>query len=487
ELANPFFSPHLDFYPEDTQGADIYKLLQFQKWLTELPPNLRMGKLLYQSSFTRIVVTCMLKSGSKCPQIHCLNPICSYPSMSIIFGETYLEIQIGNSGFLDLCSGKMWDCSDTPKSHLLPNQWREKADGKVIRHVPINLYANDTLRSVSKKWNKHLLHYFTLAGLPPKLSRMEYNRHFLLTSNRASVLELGDQIVDEINTLATDGVVAQDASLAEEVLIMSVFLCFQADYPMHAGVTNTLVPNVSLNPCQMSCLQASTTAQTRTEDYVRGFLHLDPSGQSLQQPLPTQTWANIKYQATTLWKIGKTSPYRARETPWQWPSSSSLLKGISLPVQSFLRLNEKAILEGKTADWTEKQEIPPYFNHYSNALITQIFQLQLIQWNHHFQHFLKTIVFDRSNISPFYQMGSCKILTRPDMHHLTECTLGRTSKHRLRCKCINHSDDKCFILKYFSLHPIVYHRQLSSLSIPSVNATKWKSEISPGIHASDYY
>jgi hypothetical protein len=40
--------------------------------------------------------------------------------------------------------------------------------------------------------------YYTLAGLPPKLSNQQYNCHFLSTSNTAGALELADQIVDEI-------------------------------------------------------------------------------------------------------------------------------------------------------------------------------------------------------------------------------------------------------------------------------------------------
>jgi hypothetical protein len=43
--------------------------------------------------------------------------------------------------------------------------------------------------------------YYTLAGLPPKLSNQQYNCHFLSTSNTAGALELADQIVDEIKSV----------------------------------------------------------------------------------------------------------------------------------------------------------------------------------------------------------------------------------------------------------------------------------------------
>jgi hypothetical protein len=79
-----------------------------------------------------------------------------------------------------------------------PNRWRLKANGRVIRHVPITLYADDTSGNLSKQWNKHVSYYYTLSGLPPSETNQQYNCHFLSTSNSAGVLELGDQIIDEI-------------------------------------------------------------------------------------------------------------------------------------------------------------------------------------------------------------------------------------------------------------------------------------------------
>jgi hypothetical protein len=73
-----------------------------------------------------------------------------------------------------------------------------KANGCIIRHVPITLYADDTSGNVSKQWNKHISYYYTLSVLPPSETNQQYNCYFLSTSNCAGVLELGDQIVDEI-------------------------------------------------------------------------------------------------------------------------------------------------------------------------------------------------------------------------------------------------------------------------------------------------
>jgi hypothetical protein len=80
----------------------------------------------------------------------------------------------------------------------LPNPWRQKAKGKIIRHMPITLYSDDTSGNSSKQWNKHISFYFTLAGLHPHLTNQEYHCHFLGTTNVAGVLELAEPIVEEM-------------------------------------------------------------------------------------------------------------------------------------------------------------------------------------------------------------------------------------------------------------------------------------------------
>jgi hypothetical protein len=81
---------------------------------------------------------------------------------------------------------------------LLPNPWRERSHGRIIRHVPLTLYADDSSGNQSKQWNKHISYYCTLSGLHPKLTNQEYHCHFLGTSNVAGVFELAEPIVKEM-------------------------------------------------------------------------------------------------------------------------------------------------------------------------------------------------------------------------------------------------------------------------------------------------
>jgi hypothetical protein len=68
----------------------------------------------------------------------------------------------------------------------------------------------------------------------------------------------------------------------EEVLVNGHVLCFLADSPMHAEVTNTPNPGNSLNPCRMCHLKADRLANKETLDYVQKFLMINPDGSEVQ-------------------------------------------------------------------------------------------------------------------------------------------------------------------------------------------------------------
>ncbi|EFP76249.1 uncharacterized protein PGTG_02690 [Puccinia graminis f. sp. tritici CRL 75-36-700-3] len=183
--------------------------------------------------------------------------------------------------------------------------------------MPINLYSDDTSGNISKQFNKHASFYFTLSGLPPNVANQEFNCHFVTTSNQAGVLELADKLTDEINDLATFGHVAYDHELCEEVLIMSVVLCFQADLPMHAEITCTHMPNASLNPCRMCKLKAQTIEDRKSISYIQNFIRRNTQGHRKAdimlhlrpkcRPSP-RLWRDTKMKAKYLWKLSKTEP-----------------------------------------------------------------------------------------------------------------------------------------------------------------------------------
>ena len=78
------------------------------------------------------------------------------------------------------------------------NRWRSRAKGCRVLAFPLWMYCDDVSGNRSKKWNKHNSFLMTPAGLPHRMSQQEFNVHFLCTSNTASVPEMLDGVVDQI-------------------------------------------------------------------------------------------------------------------------------------------------------------------------------------------------------------------------------------------------------------------------------------------------
>lgn len=78
--------------------------------------------------------------------------------------------------------------------------------------------------------------------------------------------------------IATDGFVAYDHQTQAEVLVMTTVLCHLGDSPMHAEVTNTMNPTVSLSPCRVCDLKVETLLKKRSAAYVSNFVGVDEHG-----------------------------------------------------------------------------------------------------------------------------------------------------------------------------------------------------------------
>ncbi|KAI8446222.1 hypothetical protein BY996DRAFT_8458912 [Phakopsora pachyrhizi] len=282
ELGNPLVSTCLEFYPEQPAGKNIYKLSQSKKWLQEYPRDLRAQMINVGGKHYYIYEPVQINDGSVV-----------VPMFFYIKGEYTPE-------------GK--------EIIQLPNPWRIKAEGKMIRHVPLRFYADDTSGNISKQWNKHISIFMSLAGLPPKLSNQEFNKLFVATSNIASALELAAPVFEELKKLTTTGFTAFDYSLQGDVLVLPVVLLFMADSSMHAEITSTMQPNASLMPCRICNLKAENKKEKATATYVDRFLGRKPTGYIIVQP-DLRCWTATKNNAYHTWELVQ---QRASKKRIQW-------------------------------------------------------------------------------------------------------------------------------------------------------------------------
>ncbi|KAH9818447.1 hypothetical protein DFH28DRAFT_1152318 [Melampsora americana] len=344
EVANPFVIKHLQSIPELPGPTDkVNRLSQSRKWREELDKDLRVqmvnaprghfylfepvelnsGKLVIPVFFyqqdNQIFAKCtparlVYQSGeaSNGPQIRVqFRSTSDFNSESLAsinvtyFSKVFEDIEVCNDILLkDNCGDEMYeDVGGIFVAVPIRNLWRRKSGGKIIRHIPLVLYCDDLSGNISKKWNKHMAFYFTLAGLPPKLSNQEYNCHFLTTSNTAGALELADPVIDEINKLSSDGFMAYDHVAEDEVLVVPFVLCHLGDSPMHAEVTNTMNPTVSLTPCRICDLKVETLMDKRSTKYVSNFVGVGEDGTKFS--LPLRSWSETKKGTHDLWDLAQ--------------------------------------------------------------------------------------------------------------------------------------------------------------------------------------
>ncbi|KNF03330.1 hypothetical protein PSTG_03598 [Puccinia striiformis f. sp. tritici PST-78] len=295
ELANPIVAQHLEFYPHDPRGKDVFALYQSQKWREELGPDSRVqmvpseGKHFYIYEPPKGGLRANAPAGSRQFDLHLPSIIpWFHPDLIEIpvdqFQKTYSELTTyyGDS-YVELCGNRFIACgSGFQKVDIpIPNPWRVRACGKIIRHVPVTLYADNTSGNKSKRWNKH-----------------------------AGPLEIGEPIIEQINKLSQEGCVTYDALLEEEVLMVVVPLCFLADSPMAAEVTNTPNPGSSNNPCRVCHLKCPQGEVRSTISYIQDFFGIP------QLPEPRH-WSETQTRTEELWMSSQTDTVKEQERKLQ--------------------------------------------------------------------------------------------------------------------------------------------------------------------------
>ncbi|KAI8450190.1 hypothetical protein BY996DRAFT_6417621 [Phakopsora pachyrhizi] len=141
----------------------------------------------------------------------------------------------------------------------------------------------------------------SLAGLTPHISNQEYNTLFVATSNIATELELAAPVAEELNIISTSRFFTFDYSLQEDVLALPVALLFMGDSPMHAEITSTMHPNLSLQPCRICKLKAKNKKEKATGTCVDNFIRQNTNGILVKPKL--RSWIDTKKNAYHTWYL----------------------------------------------------------------------------------------------------------------------------------------------------------------------------------------
>ncbi|KAH9810625.1 hypothetical protein DFH28DRAFT_1132026 [Melampsora americana] len=318
--------PHLVCLPElATHNEPVNRFSQSKKWREDFSKELRVqmvvhrGKhyYIYEPLLTiaeKLVVPAFFYQLAGKTMAKCLPAKLQYEPPSNLQVLVLSEPPFHSTAFQTIEVADFWkpapeitleDEHGADGSEKLPivNPWRNRAKGLIIKHIPITLYSDDTSGNVSKKWNKHMSIFFTLSGLPPKMTNQEYNIHFLATSNFPNAIHQFFETF-QFSTHSSQGFTTYNHLTGTEVCVMVVVLCHLGDGPMHAEITNTTSPANTLTPCRICDLHVTRMSDKKSEQYVASFIGVNRDGEMVV--LPQRDWQLTRARTEALWALAQT-------------------------------------------------------------------------------------------------------------------------------------------------------------------------------------
>ncbi|KAI8996109.1 hypothetical protein BC832DRAFT_520421, partial [Gaertneriomyces semiglobifer] len=265
ELANPRVMQHLRTIPEDTADA-VAELYQSNRWNNDAAFATPMIRHNRQDFYVGELAVCIslqqegdeywLSATSHEYSIECLE-VCTPAPTSVIRGR-YVEGENG-AGNVTRVSYRTEQASAFSEraQHL-----RTKAQGKRVVMIPLILFCDDVSGNVSKKWNAHYNWYMQLAGLPFEQTQLDYNVHFIATSNTLSPLQIGREVLQDIVDGIEKGIDAYDARRQEHVLAIGGVFLVECDNPMANELAATIDLRRGGRFCRFCNVQRGTDVES---------------------------------------------------------------------------------------------------------------------------------------------------------------------------------------------------------------------------------
>ncbi|KAI6149213.1 hypothetical protein BKA82DRAFT_4013861 [Pisolithus tinctorius] len=316
--------PHICHYPEDA-GGRLEQAWQASRWLHEIDPSIAMPMIckgwqdFYVFELTKLTDGMMvvpehwytkpsdsqtsfkveywalvwrahavMNSHTSGYIVHTYDTI-NVPATQLLLSFPHLLQTYEMDHQADLCNiiGHRFDKNKGP-------WWHAQVQGCRVLNYMMWLYCDDTSGNVSKKWNKHNLFLIIAAGLPHVMVHKESNIHFLAMSNIATLLEMLDGIVDQLEHAKMHGVWAWDMEAREMVLIIPAILAMLSDNPMqselacHVGLQgkffccNCWVKGADLGPAMQALADGTVTNPVDDTHSVETRSHMSKSNVSAE-------------------------------------------------------------------------------------------------------------------------------------------------------------------------------------------------------------
>ncbi|XP_070575716.1 uncharacterized protein [Ptychodera flava] len=303
-MAIPSIASKLARYPQRSSSGIIREMYQSKKWILDrryhTPMVSEHGIDFFVKEFVWAKYECKKIIGylssifteasptdSTYPETYAELIICRLHDEKLCF--TTNTVKVATSDLISQYDGPMntdlvgWKITkdstivklshDKSKSLCEDNILRKNAKGKKVVSVPVVLFSDDVGGSSTHKWNAFSVWCLMLGGLPKKENNDLQNILFLNASNSVSALELSKPLVAELKVLENLGVTMYDASLGEEVMVVSPVFLVKADNKRQSDVVSHL-GSCAVKFCQKCTISrvdddVTTVGDVRSKQFVQ--------------------------------------------------------------------------------------------------------------------------------------------------------------------------------------------------------------------------
>eukprot|EP00731_Ephydatia_muelleri_P019835 Em0012g660a len=163
-------------------------------------------------------------------------PVCCIEAVLDVQAQALHVLKCHEGHFVQLTENEYTSLFSPHPMKIKSMQW----GGIPVVMVPITLFTDDTSGNKSKQWNKFDSWNFRLEGLSKKENGNLQNIHFICALNKVPVLDMAVPLVQEFTALENEGIIAYDAFLQRNVIVVAPILNIICDNPRGAEVCSHL-------------------------------------------------------------------------------------------------------------------------------------------------------------------------------------------------------------------------------------------------------
>ncbi|KAJ3978510.1 hypothetical protein F5890DRAFT_1422552, partial [Lentinula detonsa] len=312
DFANPHVAPHINLYPERTNGLRC-ESWQFDRW-TEFPPSqltpmfsrglkqfwieeiaqLSNGAYVLPHNWISANTSGKKELYSDCSMVRDGQWIITDQTQFISASEmlhNYDDIiaQLGDTAQIQ------WH-TETLNAPRMPNPLRALAGGDDLYIVMVPLWCDDVSGNKSKQYNKHINIYSVNGSLPGQMLQQEYFVNFVSTSPNATPLEQFRSLRDEIREIERNPIRCYNAATGRACRVILRIPVLPADNPAQSEEASHMGGN-SNHPCR-KCKIGGNHKDTETPNGYHCFFCDDVSIRRTADEIKVELQKQIKAAMT---------------------------------------------------------------------------------------------------------------------------------------------------------------------------------------------